>query len=138
MKTMHKLGLVITAVGGISGGAIAAAADKPSGAPPTTAHRHEGGGTGSKELHQHMMKASAEMKSMRMTGDVDRDFVTAMKQHHQDGIEMAKIVLQHGTDPKAKEIAQRIVDGQKKELAELDRWLTQRPAEKARPTDTGR
>lgn len=80
---------------------------------------------GASKLHKHMMKSSSEMKSMKMTGDVDHDFVAMMKEHHRHGIEMAEIALQHGKDAKAKEFAQRIVAQQKKEIAELDSWLAQ-------------
>lgn len=44
-----------------------------------------------------------------MSGDVDRDFVTTMRKHHQDGIAVAKTVLAHGKDPKTREMAQRII-----------------------------
>lgn len=138
MTKARGLALALTAVVGISAGAIAAD-DKPRGGAAGhshgTASNHS---AGSKELHEHMMKASNGMKSMRMTGDVDRDFVAAMKQHHQDGLEMANIVLEHGTDAKAKAFARRIIDGQRKELAEFDRWLAERGSGKARSTETSR
>jgi uncharacterized protein (DUF305 family) len=80
---------------------------------------------GAKQLHQHMMKSAQEMRSMKMTGDVDHDFVTAMRMHHQDGIAIARIALEHGKDAKAREIAQRIIDEQQEDLKELDAWLSQ-------------
>jgi uncharacterized protein (DUF305 family) len=83
---------------------------------------------GSKELHGHMQKASAEMKNMKMSGDVDRDFVMAMKRHHQHGIEMAQIALRDGKDQEARRFAEKVVAEQQKDIAEMDRWLQQHPA----------
>ena len=138
MTKLRAVALTLMAAVGISAGAIAAD-EKSKGA--AAGHNHGTAanvGTGSKELHEHMMKASTSMKSMRMTGDVDHDFVTSMRQHHQDGIEMANIALQHGTDTKAKEFARKMIDAQKKDIAELDRWLAEHPAPKGRPGPTSR
>lgn len=74
-------------------------------------------------LHQVMSKNMKEMQSMQMTGDVDRDFAMMMKHHHQSGIEMAQVQVREGKDPELKKQAQQIIDGQKKEMAELDRWM---------------
>lgn len=74
-------------------------------------------------LHGVMAKSMKEMQSMPMTGDVDKDFAMMMKHHHQSGIEMAQLQVREGTDPELKQQAQKIIDGQKKEMADLDRWL---------------
>ena len=75
-----------------------------------------------------MQKSASEMKSMKMTGDVDHDFVMMMRKHHQDGIAMAKVQLRSGTDPAAKQFAQKIVDEQTKEVQQFDAWLAAHPA----------
>jgi hypothetical protein len=90
-----------------------------------SSHMKEGGAGGSSAMHQHMKKAAKEMSSMKMSGDVDRDFVMAMRKHHQDGIAMAQIALEHGKDEKAREMARRIVDEQQKDLGEFDAWLAE-------------
>ena len=77
----------------------------------------------SSPLHQAMSKSMKEMHSMKMTGDVDRDFAMMMKHHHQSGIDMARVQLREGKDPELKKQAQKIVDAQTKEIAELDRWM---------------
>jgi uncharacterized protein (DUF305 family) len=77
----------------------------------------------SSELHQAMSKSMQEMHSMNMTGDIDRDFATMMRHHHQSGIEMARVQARDGKDPELRRQAQKIIDSQKKEIAELDRWL---------------
>lgn len=77
----------------------------------------------SAKLHDVMAKSMKEMQQMSMTGDVDRDFAMMMKQHHRSGIEMAQVQAREGKDPQLRQQAQKIIEGQKKELAELDRWL---------------
>lgn len=77
----------------------------------------------SSEMHQMMSKNMQEMESMKMTGDIDRDFAMMMKHHHQSGMEMARVQARNGKDPELRQQAQKIMESQKKEMAELDRWL---------------
>lgn len=77
----------------------------------------------SSKLHDVMAKNMKQMQQMTMTGDVDRDFATMMKHHHQGGIEMAQVQARDGKDPEMRQQAQKIIEAQKKEIAELDRWL---------------
>lgn len=88
----------------------------------------QAGGGGSKALHQQMMKSSKKMQQMKMTGNFDHDFVMSMRQHHQDGIEMAQMAVKNAQDEKVREMAQRIVDTQEKDLKEFDAWLAQHKA----------
>ena len=57
------------------------------------------------------------------TGDPDVDFRTHMIPHHQGAIDMAKVALKHAKDPKTKAMAQKIIDDQEKEIAEMQAWL---------------
>jgi uncharacterized protein (DUF305 family) len=75
------------------------------------------------EAHQQMMSNM----SMKMTGNADRDFAMMMIPHHQGAIDMAKAELQHGDDPELKKMAQKIIDDQQKEIAELKAWLAKHP-----------
>ena len=75
------------------------------------------------EMHKNMMKGMKEMQGMKPSGNVDHDFAMMMRHHHQQGVEMAQHQLKHGKDAKMREMAQKIMDNQKKEIAEFDEWM---------------
>jgi uncharacterized protein (DUF305 family) len=52
-----------------------------------------------------------------------------MVPHHKTAIDMSEIVLKHGKDPKIQAMAPKIIDAQKKEIAEFEAWMkTHKPA----------
>jgi uncharacterized protein (DUF305 family) len=57
------------------------------------------------------------------TGNPDVDFAHAMMPHHKGAIDMAKVELQYGKDPELRKMAEEIVSAQKKEIAEMKKWL---------------
>lgn len=57
------------------------------------------------------------------TGNPDVDFRTHMIPHHQGAVEMAKVALKHAKDSATKKMAQKIIDDQEKEIAEMQAWL---------------
>lgn len=71
---------------------------------------------GMDENNQLMMQAG-------MAEDLDVAFVCAMIPHHQSAINMAKAELEHGDNAWAKEMAQKIIDAQESEIAEMVTWL---------------
>lgn len=72
-----------------------------------------------KESHMKMMKAMP----MEFTGRADIDFAQGMIPHHQAAIDMAKIELDHGTDPYLKKMAKKMISDQEKEIAQMQAWL---------------
>jgi uncharacterized protein (DUF305 family) len=70
-----------------------------------------------------MDKMMTDMHQMQMTGNVDVDFAMMMKGHHQGAVDMAQAQLSSGSDAKLKAMAQKIVDAQQSEIAELDKFL---------------
>jgi uncharacterized protein (DUF305 family) len=71
-----------------------------------------------------MMEA---MHAVTMTGDPDKDFVAMMLPHHQGAVDMAKVELQYGKDPKLRALAEAIVKAQEDEIAEMKAWQAAHP-----------
>ncbi|HVK97195.1 MAG TPA: DUF305 domain-containing protein [Flavisolibacter sp.] len=71
-----------------------------------------------------MNKNMQDMKAVQSTGNPDNDFAALMKVHHMGAIEMAQVVMAQGTDPQIKQIAQKIIDEQQREIAELNTFLS--------------
>jgi uncharacterized protein (DUF305 family) len=88
-------------------GAPAAAAQEPAS---TREYR-----AASERMHRDM--------AIRYTGDADRDFAAAMIPHHQGAIDMARVVLRHGSDPGIRALAENIIRVQEAEIAELRAFL---------------
>ena len=61
--------------------------------------------------------------SVPYTGNPDVDFRTHMIPHHQGAVEMAKVALKHAKNPETKRMAQKIIDDQEREIAEMQDWL---------------
>lgn len=86
------------------------------------AMNHEGMSTGSKKMHESMMKGMEKMQSMTMTDNTDQDFAMMMMEHHKAAMDMAQIELKYGKDAKLRSMARNIVASQKAEIKELERW----------------
>jgi uncharacterized protein (DUF305 family) len=78
---------------------------------------------GEQELHTIMQQGAEDMQSMPMTGDLEHDFVWAMKKHDQSAIDMAQVLLEHSKDARARQFAQAIIERHKREIREFDQWM---------------
>ena len=63
--------------------------------------------------------AVAELKRAK---PFDRAFIDAMVPHHQGAIRMARAVLAVGEDRELRQLAERIVADQTREIAQMNRW----------------
>lgn len=71
-------------------------------------------------LMESMSRMMKQMHGQQMKGNVDYDFASMLKIHHQGAIDMAKIELQQGKDATMKKMAQKILTKQTKEVAQLN------------------
>ncbi len=58
--------------------------------------------------------------------DADTAFIQGMIPHHQGAVDMARIVLEHGDNEEAKELARNIIKAQEEEMAWMRGWLKER------------
>ncbi|TBX98277.1 CopM family metallochaperone [Rhizobium laguerreae] len=94
-------------------------ADMPSGGMPM------GGGMtdyqkasmdGMKGMHMNMMQGM-------MKKDADVSFVCGMIAHHMGAISMSEVELKYGDNEEAKQMAQKVIEAQKKEIEEMSKWV---------------
>jgi uncharacterized protein (DUF305 family) len=120
MKTKHahrptKIVVRLALLGALSAAMSFASAQTPTVAKPAD------------PMSQSMMSIMDNMKQMKSTGDVDKDFAMMMKVHHQGALDMAKIELAIGKSPELIKLAKQIIASQTKEITRFDRWLKNHP-----------
>ena len=101
-------------------------------ATPAFAQDHSGHGAmaaGDSPATEAYKAANMEMHGQMeidYSGDADVDFIRNMIPHHQGAVAMAKIVLEHRTDPEVKKLAEGVIAAQESEIAWMEEWLAKR------------
>jgi uncharacterized protein (DUF305 family) len=75
------------------------------------------------DMKKMMMGMNEKMSAMKSSGNADVDFASMMRVHHQGAIDMAEAELRDGKDPQMRGMAKDIIRAQKKEIAQLDKFL---------------
>jgi uncharacterized protein (DUF305 family) len=86
---------------------------------------HQGRGEG---MNQGMMRMSMHpdmqmhLDTLKNSSDFDREFIREMIPHHQMAVMMSRMVVNSGTHPELRNLAQSIIKAQTSEINQMQQW----------------
>lgn len=100
------------------------ALSSPAQAPqPLASSPRQAATPAAQQMHERMQGDLRAMQAIKLSGDVDRDFAMMMRLHHQQAVEMGQFQLRHGKSPELRTLAQDIVNAQRREIEQLEKYL---------------
>ncbi|WP_040535306.1 DUF305 domain-containing protein [Legionella drancourtii] len=81
--------------------------------------------TGSMTQCQSAMDQMMMDKLGKKDSQYDKRFIDLMISHHESGVMMAKDALKNSTHPELKEMSQKIIEAQEKEIEQLKKWRSE-------------
>ena len=76
------------------------------------------------ELSEEMAKMNSTLNAIKMTQNIDKDYVNLTIKHHENEIEIAKYEVSQGTNTKLKIMSQNIISDQTKGISLFKNWLS--------------
>lgn len=86
---------------------------------------------------QAMAKMDSLIKVRTLSGDVDRDFLVLVIEHHKSGVELADAEISSGQDEGLKALVTKLRQGAVEEIAKLQALLTKNYSGSSNGTGTG-
>ncbi|HYC01569.1 MAG TPA: DUF305 domain-containing protein [Candidatus Limnocylindrales bacterium] len=71
--------------------------------------------------------AAAQSAPPAAHADADRAFAAALRRSLEEDVRLAQRAIDDGSDAKLQELARRVVEVRRREIAELEGWLSEHP-----------
>lgn len=80
-----------------------------------------------KDFMSGMQQMDPAMTQGMMQDKPDVAFICGMIAHHMGAVQMSEVELKYGKDEWARQLAQKIIDAQRKEIDDMTKWLEKNP-----------
>ena len=75
------------------------------------------------ELFEDISEMKAAINTIKLSGNIDKDFVNLMIEHHESEIKISKNEFSNGLNSQLKQMSQKLINDQTKEINEFKNWL---------------